>query len=295
MSNEKPIIAQRQDKMKLGIIGHGFVGQAVDYGFSTASVEKFIVDPKYTDGNTLQDLCEWEPNCVFVCAPTPANDDGSADCSIVEEAVIKLVNLTDSFIVIKSTIPPDVVDSLMNLDEKIIYCPEFLTEGNAKENFIHAPYRIVGVSHDSQRQYIEGLFQGFSICSHSQIIPMSGVEAAFFKYSINTFLAMKLTFFNQLYDYMGDFGGNYYSVAKAIGVDSRIGPSHKTIPGTDGKRGFGGACFPKDLDAFIHFIENNTEVEPKLLKTVKEINSNYRSQYNLGDREKANNIRFDNE
>ena len=94
---------------------------------------------------------------------------------------------------------------------------------------------------------------------------------------------------------MGDFGGNYYSVAKAIGVDSRIGPSHKTIPGTDGKRGFGGACFPKDLDAFIHFIENNTEVEPKLLKTVKEINSNYRSQYDLGDREKANNIKFDNE
>ena len=57
MSNKKPIVARRQNKMKLGIIGHGLVGQAVDYGFSTASVAELIVDPKYTDGNTLQDLC----------------------------------------------------------------------------------------------------------------------------------------------------------------------------------------------------------------------------------------------
>lgn len=295
MNKKQPIVSRRQQKMKLGIVGHGFVGQAVDYAFSTPFVEKFIVDPKYTDGNKLEDLCEWEPNCVFVCAPTPSNDDGSADCSIVEETVMKLVNLTDSFIIIKSTCPPDVIDRLMSIDQKIVYCPEFLTEGNAKENFIQAPFRIVGVSDDSQRQYIESIFHAFSICSPAQTIPLSGVEAAFFKYSINTFLAMKLTFFNQLYDFMGDFGGNYYAVAKTIGVDPRIGHSHKTIPGTDGKRGFGGACFPKDLDAFIHFIENNTEQEPKLLKTVKEINKVYRSQYELNDREKANNIKFNNE
>lgn len=293
--NKDPIVTRRQAKFKLGIIGHGFVGQAVDYAFSTPFVQKFIVDPKYGELNKLEDLCEFNPNCTFICAPTPSNDDGSVDCGIVEEAVMKLINLTDSFIIIKSTVPPDVVDRLMSIDKRVAYCPEFLTEGNAKMDFVNAPYRILGVNDESAKQYIDGIFNGFSLCNPCQSIPMTGLEASFFKYTINTFLAMKLTFFNQLYDYMSEFGGSYLTVTKTLPIDPRIGHSHMRIPGTDGKRGFGGACFPKDLDGFIHFIENNTEVEPKLLKTVKEINTTYRSQYELDDREKANNIKFENE
>ena len=92
MSEEKvPVIARREKKFKLGIIGHGFVGQAVDYGFTNPAVEKFIVDPKYGEANTLSDLCEWDPQCVFICAPTPSKKNGSVDSSIVEEAVMKLI------------------------------------------------------------------------------------------------------------------------------------------------------------------------------------------------------------
>ena len=289
----EPIVSRRSQKLKLGIVGHGFVGSAVDYAFTTPHVEKFIVDPKYGDSSTIENLCDFSPQIVFICAPTPSNDDGSVNYEIVENALRKLLNNTDAFIVIKSTIPPDVVDSLMSLDMRIAYCPEFLTEGNAKTDFINAPFRIIGISDEGAKNYVESIFHGFSLCMPSQFIPMSGVEASFFKYTINTYLAMKLTFFNQLYDFMADYGGSYNSLSKAISVDQRIGYSHKTIPGPDGKRGFGGACFPKDLDGFIHFIENNTEQDPKLLKTVKEINAVYRSAYDLDEREKANNIKYE--
>ena len=67
----QPVVRRREQKLKLGIIGFGYVGKAVDYIFSTDMVDKFVVDPKYND-NTLQDLCEWQPNCVFICLPTPS-------------------------------------------------------------------------------------------------------------------------------------------------------------------------------------------------------------------------------
>ena len=61
----QPVVKRREQNFKLGIIGHGYVGKAVDYIFSTNSVEKFIIDPKVSD-STLQDLCAWQPNCVFI-------------------------------------------------------------------------------------------------------------------------------------------------------------------------------------------------------------------------------------
>ena len=292
MSEENtPVIARREKKFKLGIVGYGFVGQAVDYGFSNPMVEKMTVDPKY-NSNSLEDLCEWEPQCVFICAPTPSKDDGSVDASIVEEAVMKLVNLTDAFIVIKSTITPDVVDRLMQIDTRIVYHPEFLQEGNHKMGFVNAPFRLVGVNDQSASQHLEQLYNVFTICNPAQMIAMSGVEAAMFKYAVNNFLAMKLTFFNQLYDIIGDYGGNFQMVARALGADQRIGHSHKLIPGPDGKRGFGGACFPKDLDAFIHFADNKTSVDLKVLKAVREVNNAIRSQYEPDEREKANNVNY---
>jgi len=74
--------------MKIGIVGHGFVGKAVDYGFETPLVEKFIVDPIY--GTTLDDLKSFNPDVVFICVPTPMNEDGSVDASLVTEAVYSL-------------------------------------------------------------------------------------------------------------------------------------------------------------------------------------------------------------
>tara|TARA_R110000796_G_scaffold76913_5_gene171825 strand:- start:1377 stop:2324 length:948 start_codon:yes stop_codon:yes gene_type:complete len=289
----KPVVKRREQRWKLGIIGHGFVGKAVDHIFSTPTVDKFVVDPKYTE-NTVSDLCEWEPNCVFICAPTPSKEDGSIDSSIIDEAIMKLVNQTDAFIVIKSTLTPDVVDRLSRIDGRIVYHPEFLTEANAKADMLDARFRVVGVQAQEAGQHLEGLYNHFSIANPAQMITMSAVEAAFFKYAVNNFLAMKITFMNQLKLIMDDFGGSYNQLSRALMADQRLGQSHMKIPGTDGKDGFGGACFPKDLSAFISFVENKTDADVTLLKSVKTINDSIRAQYELSDREKEQNVSFNN-
>ena len=285
------VVRRREQKVKIGIIGFGFVGKAVEYGFSTDIVEKMVVDPKY-NSNTLEDLCDWQPNCTFICLPTPSKKDGSIETTDIDRAVMKLINRTDSFIVIKSTCTPDAIERLTRIDGRIVYEPEFLQEANAKADFMNAPFRIIGAADQNAGKHLEGLYNYASITNPSQCIPMTPVEAAFFKLSVNSFLAMKVTFMNQLKEVMDEYGGSYNMLSRTLTADRRIGHSHMKIPGYDGKPGFGGACFPKDLNAFIHFIENKTAVDPTLLKQVKSINDGIRSQYELSEREKEQNVDY---
>lgn len=291
MSEEELVVARREQKVKIGIIGYGFVGKAVGYAFSNDIVEQFVVDPKYNP-NTLEDLCDWQPNCTFICLPTPSKDDGSIDSKSIDEAVMKLVNRTDSFIVIKSTVTPEIIERITRIDGRIVYEPEFLTEANAKMDYINAPFRIVGAAQPEAMQHLEGLYSYASITNPAQCIHMTPVEASFFKYAVNNYLSMKITFMNQLKHIMDDYGGNYNMLTRVLPADRRIGPTHMKIPGPDGKAGFGGACFPKDLNAFINFVERKTSVDPTLLKQVKSINDSIRSQYELDEREKEQNVNY---
>ena len=279
------------EKFKLGIVGHGFVGQAVDYAFTNPLVEKFFVDPKYN--TTIDDLVAWQPNMVFICAPTPMMEDGSVDATIVNDAVLKLVEHTNSGIAIKSTITPAVVKNLMvtvafkQAENRVVYNPEFLTENSAKEQFIHAPFHIMGGSPPAVTG-LRSVYEMFSMCSMDNVFVTGPVEASFIKYAINSFMAMKVTFFNQLYDAVTDFGAAFNNIIAGLEQDPRMGKSHMRVPGFDGKRGFGGACLPKDTAALIHAFSGFT-----LLEEVVRINNEYRKEYELDDREKQNNIHYD--
>jgi UDPglucose 6-dehydrogenase len=121
---------------------------------------------------------------------------------------------------------------------------------------------------------------------------VSPVEASLFKYAVNTYLATKVTFFNQLKQICDDYGANFNMLARALPIDHRIGHSHMKIPGPDGKAGFGGSCFPKDLNAFIKFAEKETSVDPTIWKEVRKVNNEIRSQYELSDREIAQNVNY---
>ena len=276
-------------KLKIGIVGHGFVGGAVDYAFTHPEIDKFYVDPKYN--TTIDDLLEWEPHVSFICAPTPMAESGFVDASIVEDATLKLLEHTEGGVIVKSTITPDIVDRLYNSlfeDDlkRLTINPEFLTESNAKEQFVNAEYHILG-GHPDACQGVAQLYDVYSLCNATEFIFCSGPEAAYIKYGVNSYLAMKVTFFNQLYDSLQDFGCNYPTVAKAIGRDKRIGIGHTRVPGYDMKRGFGGACFPKDTKAFTIFDENLT-----LLDKCVKINNDYRKQYELDEREESNNVDY---
>jgi UDPglucose 6-dehydrogenase len=276
-------------KLKIGIVGHGFVGGAVDYAFTHPEIDKFYVDPKYN--TTIDDLVEWGPHISFICAPTPMADSGFIDASIVEDAALKLLEHTEGGVVVKSTITPDIVDRLYSSIfeddiKRLTINPEFLTESSAKEAFVNAEYHIIG-GHPDACQGLAQLYDVYSLCNATEFIFCSGPEAAFIKYGVNSYLAMKVTYFNQMYDAIQKFGCNYPTVAKAIGRDPRIGIGHTRVPGYDGKRGFGGACFPKDTRAFNLFDPDLTLLE----KCVK-INNDYRKQYELDDREESNNVDY---
>ena len=133
---------EKKYSLKLGIVGHGFVGKATDFGFSI-NVEKFIVDPLLN--TTIQQLSDFNPEIIFICVPTPMDNDGSQDTSIINSVIRELIEKCPSAIkAIKSTVLPSTLKSLKKLDEKIIYNPEFLREKHANDDFIKSDMIIFG-------------------------------------------------------------------------------------------------------------------------------------------------------
>lgn len=280
--------------LKMGIVGHGFVGKAVEYAFTHDMIEHFLVDPNYD--TTIDDLIDDQPQVVFVCAPTPMSDSGFVDASIVEDAVLKLMHHTNAFVVVKSTITPDIVDRIYNSIQpedydRFAYNPEFLTEKSACEDFVNAKFHVLGGTEPACDELAK-LYELFSNCSSTNFYRMSGCEASFVKYGINSFLATKLTFFNQFKDLVSSFDCSYNVVSRAIGEDDRVGIGHTRVPGPDRKKGFGGACLPKDTTALLKFSETRGDALFSLLENVLTINDKYRSMYELDEREKVNNIKF---
>jgi nucleotide sugar dehydrogenase len=293
--NIKPEPISRNNPLRMGIVGHGFVGKAVEYGFYHEMVEHFLVDPNYD--TSIDDLVEWKPQVVFICAPTPQNSEtGFVDSSIVEDAVLKLTYHTNSFIVVKSTVTPDIIDRLYNSMEpqdfdRFVYNPEFLTEKSACEDFVNAEHHVFGGTANACDE-LGQIYDLFSNCKSDKYYRMSGCEASFVKYATNAFLATKLTFFNQLRDLIDAFDCSYNVVTRAMGADDRVGIKHTRVPGPDKKRGFGGACLPKDTMALLKFSETRGKAKFDLLENVLTINNEYRKIYELDQREKVNNITF---
>jgi nucleotide sugar dehydrogenase len=268
--------------MKITIVGYGFVGRAVEYGFRTPKVRMQIVDPKYgkTCYNSLKDV-NLEENITFVCVPTPMNKDGSIDSTILVDTVKELKERMSGIIVIKSTVTPDIIKKLVvgSGGTRIVYNPEFLTEKNAIDDFINPDKHIFG-GNDEFIDNLEFYYKEYSLCRPCPVHRMSAVDASFVKYGINSFLAMKVLFFNQLYDVVENNEAAYNKIVNAITSDSRIGRSHSAVPGLDNKRGYGGACFPKDTSALFNLDKGFT-----LLGECVRINNEYRSQYELDQRE----------
>lgn len=271
--------------MKMAIIGHGFVGKAVDYGFSNPLVEKTIIDPKYgSQRKDVRALTTRGVDLVFVCVPTPMGDDGNIDTSALDQVMNDLKYFRKT-IAVKSTIIPSEISKYKM--PNMVYNPEFLTEKSACAEFVDPPFHVFGGT-DKACDQLKLLYSEYSLCNPCPTFYMSKKEASFVKYTINSFLATKITFFNQLYDTCKNHDVNYNKIIKAVGADKRVGSSHTKVPGFDGKQGYGGACFPKDTMAFWKFSEEHMS----LLGTAIAINNMYRSQYERDDREKEQNIQF---
>ena len=279
-------------KLKLAIVGHGFVGKATDWGFNK-KVEKFIVDPLL--GTSVLDLKGFNPEIVFICVPTPMGDDGSQNSDIIEEVISGLsIQCPNAIKVVKSTVLPEILEALHKIDSKLIYNPEFLREKHANKDFINSEMIIFGgdrnIANVVSKAYLTN-----SRCLTRDHVFTDLKSASLIKYAINTFLASKVIFFNELHELFLDLDvkDSWESVIDTISRDKRIGESHMNVPGHDGRKGFGGACFPKDSLALVKFAEDK-DLELQLLKKTIKINNKIRSKYDeLDSRETEQNVTFD--
>ena len=278
-------------KAKIGIIGYGFVGKATAKGFSL-NTELFIVDPIL--GTSISDLKEFKPEYIFVCVPTPMLDDGNQDFTAVIDVFKEIIrNKILAHIVLKSTVTPSNIKIAETFIEDFIYNPEFLREKHAEKDFINASMIILGGSIDNQEK-IKKLYKNHSICETNNYVFTDKLTASLIKYSINSFLASKVIFFNQLKDLFDASGAgvDWENFINTLTMDNRIGNSHMDVPGHDGRLGFGGACFTKDTAALIKYSES-IEQEFSLLKKVIEINNKIRSKYEQVDkRERDQNVTY---
>lgn len=279
-------------KKNIAIVGHGFVGKATDYGISK-NVNKVIIDPKY--GNTIIDLKDFNPAFVFVCVPTPMGKHGKQDYSIILKVVNEITNhLPESIVIIKSTVLPDILSKLQKDNKNIVYNPEFLREKNAEEDFINSRMIILGGDINICKS-VSNLYLKHSKCITKEYIYTDVKTASLIKYSINTFLSAKVTFFNEIYDLFNEINAedSWDNFINYISIDERIGSSHLQVPGHDGLRGYGGACFPKDVAALLQFSKLN-QIELKTLNASFKKNNKIRSQYkDKLSRELDQNISYD--
>ena len=279
--------------MKIAIVGYGFVGKALKNALKK-NVDIFIVDPIL--GTCIKDLKQFNPKFIFVCLPTPMSDDGTQDCSIVESVIEEIIEIKlESIVVIKSTILPNFLNVFSSKIKNLLCNPEFLREKYADSDFINSELILIGGDKKLSNQ-LRDFYINHTNCI-SENFKLTDLESAsLIKYTINTFLATKVIFFNQLFNIFNN--SNTYSswddFLNIISSDSRIGNSHMQVPGHDNRLGFGGPCFPKDCNA-LHAYSKDINQDFSLLAHVLYVNNNIRANYDgMTQREIEQNTNFKN-
>lgn len=251
-------------KLKFGIIGNGFVGGAtkiLECEHNEMLVYDVIPEKCQPLGLKLEDLKQCD--LIFIAVPTPMKSDGECNLNIVDNVMQNLKNIDLNFeetsVVIRSTVLPETTDNY-----GVYFMPEFLTEKNYINDFINCKDWIIGCG---KKQIDTNFLAKFTLLienaykddkiKFNNIISMLNKEAELAKYVRNTFLALKVSFCNEIYQLSKKLGINYNHCMKGVTCDKRINVSHTHVPGHDGKFGYGGTCFPKDTNALKHFFETH--------------------------------------
>jgi UDPglucose 6-dehydrogenase len=268
---------------RIGILGYGFVGRAVEYGFRGWDRERgfeprheILIHDKYKESDPLERVCE-ESEILFVCLPTPYDEETLAiDLSIMDGALAGVAPRlagSGTVVVVKSTVVPGTTERYAATWPEVNFAfnPEFLTEANYLRDFVETERIVVGAANDWVAQRVIDLYR--TVFTATPILRMSTTAAEIVKYQSNITLAAKVALANVFYDVCAAQGVKYEDVQRAVALDSRIGPSHL---GVTTERGFGGKCFPKDLGALIGRARE-LGVDAKLLEELHAYNLRIRS------------------
>ena len=267
---------------KIGIVGNGYVGGAIAHGFSPTSTGNCTV--KVYDKlperslNTLEETVN-DSDFIFVSVPTPMTKDGAISLKYIDQ-VFKEINevnkRADNIVILKSTVVPGTTGKLQEKfpELNIVFNPEFLTERSSRLDFINQSRIILGGNKEYTARVAKLYKDRFKYCN---VIETDYKTSEVVKYFSNIFFSVKVAFANEMKLICEKIGADWDTALEGFVADGRIADSHLNVPGPDGKRGFGGSCFPKDINAFMAFAkeigvnthtingawETNLEVRPE--------------------------------
>ena len=248
--------------MLLGIIGNGFVGQATnqlkcnDLDIMAYDCSPALCDPK---GTQLIDMLKCD--IIFISVPTPMKKNGECHLGIIESVMDDLKKIKyEGIVVLRSTVPPGTSKRL-----NCCFMPEFLTEKNYITDFINNKKWIFGIDEtDTKSENIKNILSSVINCAYkndrikyNNVVFMKSDEAEMVKMFRNVFLSTKISVCNEFAEYCDIKGIDYETVRKIATEDERIMPSHTRVPGPDGRKGFGGTCFPKDTSSLLYDMTQN--------------------------------------
>ena len=249
------------DILRIGIVGNGYVGGATSL-LKCDRTEIYVYDTHESkcipEGLKFEELglC----NIVFICVPTPSKPNGECHTDIVSGVIEKLKSLDECpYIVVKSTVPVGFCE-----EHGVNFMPEFLTEKSWKNDFSENKDWIFGV-HDSKDKHLPQLMKHLLRNAYREkkikyapsIYFTNTKTAELCKYVRNCFLATKVSFFNEIFSFCENKNIDFEFLRELICLDPRIGESHTDVPGHDGKKGFGGTCFPKDMNSLAVQLKKN--------------------------------------
>jgi UDPglucose 6-dehydrogenase len=225
------------------------------------------------DGLTVSDI-------IFIAVGTPMGEDGSADLTYVLDVANSIGKLMNRHLTVvdKSTVPIGTAEKVKNsiqeqldirnsqLTFDVVSNPEFLKEGAAINDFMRPDRVVIGAQNNKAMSLMKELYSPFTF-NHERFIGMDIRSAEMTKYAANAMLATKISFINEIANICEKLGADVNQVRLGIGSDKRIG-YHFIYPGC----GYGGSCFPKDVNALIH-LSQEAGYDPQLLNSVENVNS----------------------
>ena len=264
--------------MQISIIGLGFVGNAIYESFKKKGIQNIFVYDKYKNGGVgLLKSC-LKADIIFLALPTLYNNITNEydKTSIYETCDYLTENLYDGVIIIKSTVEPETTDKLSEKYQNLhfIHNPEFLTARTALEDFHNQKHIVLGKGITCSNEKFNLVKDFYSKhYSDAKISECTSLESESMKIFCNSFYAVKVQFFTELYLLCQNNGCNFDTVKNMMLDNNWINPMHTTIPGPDGNISYGGACFPKDTEALNSYMEKLNLPNAVLKNTIKERNT----------------------
>jgi len=259
--------------MKIGIIGYGYVGSAVAHSYPN---DKIIVhDPKYPEVSVDVETIKKKSQAIFVCVPTPSNDQGQCNVDILKSVIQQLDGYT-GVVICKSTAPPRVYQDLeKNSNLKLAHVPEFLTQARAKFDYLNPHKIVIGCKKKIRDEVTEIVMESAVNFDRVKIEYCNIAEASFFKYMANNMLAIKVVVNNEFKEMADALDLDWDRISTIAKTDYRLGGTHWSVPGPDNRLGYGGACFPKDTAAF-RYQAQELGIETAVLSATIQRNQQYR-------------------